>query len=89
MEFLKHHPVADHTLDIVRHHGEDEGDELGTEAAVAHHRKGPPGRRRQACAGESDFSHKLRNILPAAKLRGATARKKHFINRGRGREFAT
>ena len=41
VKFLKYHPVADDVLDIVRHHREHKGDELGAEARVAHRRKGP------------------------------------------------
>ena len=33
MEFLEQHPVADDVLDIVGHHRQDVGDELGAEAA--------------------------------------------------------
>jgi len=41
VEFLEHHPVTDDVLDVVRHHGENKGDELGAEARVAHRCKGP------------------------------------------------
>jgi hypothetical protein len=39
MEFLEHHPVADHVLDIVRHHGEHIGRELDAESGMAHRRE--------------------------------------------------
>src|SRR5580692_8268066 len=47
MKFLEQHPIADHVLDIVGHHGNDEGAELGLKAAVAHRRKGALGRSRR------------------------------------------
>ena len=28
IEFLEHHPIADHVLDVVGHHGQHEGHEL-------------------------------------------------------------
>jgi hypothetical protein len=40
LEFLKDHPVADHVLDVVGHHREREGEELGAEARIVQRRKG-------------------------------------------------
>src|SRR4029077_7505474 len=71
MEFLEHHPVADHMLDIVGHHGEDVGDELGAKTAVAHRRKGSRGGRRCARRGRRGFGHEIGNILTAMNVRGA------------------
>src|SRR5438105_15875221 len=50
MEFLEDHPIADHVLDIVGHHGQHIGRELGTIGPGLHGRKragsGHGGRRR-------------------------------------------
>jgi hypothetical protein len=57
VKFLKYHPVADHVLDIVRHHGDHISDELGAEARVAHRRKGPLGGKRRAGRGKFRLTH--------------------------------
>ena len=49
MEFLKHHPVADDVLDVVRHHRQDVGEELGTESRMTHGREGSLRGRRLGC----------------------------------------
>ena len=36
VEFLEHHPVADHVLDIVGHHREHVGGELRAKAGMSH-----------------------------------------------------
>jgi len=40
LEFLKQNPVADHVLDVIRHHGEHGGDEKPAETGVFQSRKG-------------------------------------------------
>lgn len=40
LEFLKQHPVADHVLDVIRHHGEHRRDEKPAKAGVLQRRKG-------------------------------------------------
>ena len=39
-EFFIEEPVTDHMLDIVRHHGEHRGDEIGAEIFVMQRREG-------------------------------------------------
>jgi len=62
MKFLVHHPVADDVLDIVRHHREHKGRELGTEARVAHRRKGSLGGWRRAGGDRPHFIHEEPSI---------------------------
>ena len=67
VEFLIQHPVADDVLDIVRHHGEHESDELGAEARVPHRRKGPPAGWRGAGGDRSRVTHQEPSLCCAVQ----------------------
>jgi hypothetical protein len=45
MEFLEHHPTADHVLGVVGHHRQKVSDELGAIARIARRGEGLPRRR--------------------------------------------
>jgi hypothetical protein len=60
MKFLEHHPIADHVLDIVRHHGKHIGGELGLKALVPHGRERSFGGRRSVGPDRLEFIHEER-----------------------------
>ena len=68
LEFLEHHPVADDVLDIVGHHRQGVGDELGAEAGMAQRGEGSPGRRACSCGLGSVVQGRASG--PLSRLRG-------------------
>ena len=68
MEFLEHHPIADHVLDIVGHHRQHVSDEL---EPVRHrlHRRERAGQRRQDFGGGGSSGHLGGTFAPCLHVR--------------------